>query len=79
MDLRHSGLTDISGIGAFPDLERLSLLGCDRVGDRTLLLDVLRLREPELAQTYGYEQPFTPVLQRLPAAGVTRVPGHVRW
>ncbi|MFI1356445.1 hypothetical protein ACH4TV_23140 [Streptomyces sp. NPDC020898] len=79
MNLRHSALTDIGGIGAFPELEQLSLLGCDRVEDRTPLLEVPRLRELQLTQDRGSEQPSAPVLERLLAAGVTRVPWYVRW
>ncbi|MGY1503414.1 hypothetical protein ACW4TU_43765 [Streptomyces sp. QTS52] len=79
LDLRYSDLTDIGGTGAFPELERLGLLGCDRVEDWTPLLEAPRLRELQLTQDHGYERPFTPVLQRLPADGVARVPWHVRW
>ncbi|NEC85313.1 hypothetical protein [Streptomyces sp. SID12501] len=47
--------------------------------DWTPLLEVPRLRELQLTQDYGHERPFTPVLQRLLADGMTRVPWHVSW
>ncbi|MET8029539.1 leucine-rich repeat domain-containing protein [Streptomyces avermitilis] len=79
MALRLSHLTDIGGLGAFPELERLSLQGCDRVEDWTPLLEVPRLRELQLTEHRRDERALTPVLQRLLADGVTQAAWNARW